>query len=441
MKTNKILLAILMIAVPFFGFAQEWDDIYADPNRNEPVKIQREPREPQKKKVVVVQGNASNMEVTANGRDVDEYNRRGINDSSSDEQVYTNDTIDYEEYEYTDRIVRFHDPESSIKITGAEEVIVYMDDDLYENYNNRGWNTNLYFGGGWGSSFYPWYDPWYYSSWRSPWYYGRWYDPWFYGYSGYHGWYSPWYSGFGGYYGHGYYGGGLYGGGYYGGGYTHGFYDGYYSSLTQNRSGRSTGAYRRSSANRTSSATAGLSGRSSGLNTRSAVSGGTTYSRNRGESTRTGVNSRNTANSSRTRIIDNSGRAIDSRTGRVVDRSTATSRSSSINRTTQPARTGSYNSGRSSTSGSYQRGTTTPTRSGNTYQRPTTATESSNSSRSSTYSSPSRSSNTSTSRSSTYSAPTRSSSSSSSGSSGSSSRSSSSGSSSSGSSRSSGSRR
>ncbi|NLY24388.1 MAG: hypothetical protein GX042_05145, partial [Bacteroidales bacterium] len=241
MKTNKILLAVLMIAVPFFGFAQEWDDIYADPNSNEPVRVQREPMEPQKKKVVVVQGDASTMEVTARERDIDEYNRRGDKETLSDEQAYANDTIDYEEYEYTDRIVRFHDPESSIKITGADEVIVYMgDDNLYEGYNSRGWNTNLYFGMGWGSGYYPWYDPWYYSSWRSPWYYGGWYDPWFYGYGGYgwHSpryysswyspWYSPWYSGFGGYYGHGY-------GGYYGGGYSHGFYDGYYSSLTQNR--------------------------------------------------------------------------------------------------------------------------------------------------------------------------------------------------------------
>jgi len=40
-----------------------------------------------------------------------------------DEEGYIND---YEEYEYTDRIVRFHDPESSIKITGADEVIVYV---------------------------------------------------------------------------------------------------------------------------------------------------------------------------------------------------------------------------------------------------------------------------------------------------------------------------
>ncbi len=199
------------------------------------------------------------MEVQANGRDVDEYNRRGNNEIPAGDEAYSNDSLDYEEYEYTDRIVRFHDPESSIKITGADEVIVYVGDDLYENYNNRGWNSNVYMGMGWGMGYYPWYDPWY-----DPWYYGSWYSPW-YGYAPYYGWnrwYSPWYYSrwyspwyYGGWYDPWYYGYG----GYYGGGYSHGFYDGYYSSLTHNRSGRSTGVYRSSSATRSSSLNAGLS--------------------------------------------------------------------------------------------------------------------------------------------------------------------------------------
>ncbi len=243
MKTNKILLTVLLTAVPLFGFAQEWDEIYADPTRSEPVRVQKQLQEPQKKKVVIVQGDASNMEVVANGRNVDEYNRRGSTDTLSNDQSYSDQAEDYTEYQYTDRIVRFHDPESSIKISGADEVIVYVGDDLYENYNNRGWNSNIYYGMGWGSSYYPWYDPWYYGGYYSPWYYSRWYDPWFYGYGGwygmrshgttgagihpvlwrdYGGWYDPWYYGYGGY-------------GYGGGGYSYGFYDGYYSSLTHNR--------------------------------------------------------------------------------------------------------------------------------------------------------------------------------------------------------------
>ena len=154
MKTKNLLFAVLLAAVPLSGFAQEWDDIYADPSRSrEERKAQTKKQEqPPKKKVVIVQGEAPGMEVIANGRDIDEYNRRGTNDTTRlDEEGYIND---YEEYEYTDRIVRFHDPESSIKITGADEVIVYVGNDIYENYNNRGW-----------SSFYTWYETWYYSGW------------------------------------------------------------------------------------------------------------------------------------------------------------------------------------------------------------------------------------------------------------------------------------
>ena len=84
MKRLKNILTVLLVAVPLFSFAQEWDDIYADPTKKEPIKIQKTVQEPQKKKVVIVQGDASNMEVTANVRDVDEYNRRGNNNDMGD---------------------------------------------------------------------------------------------------------------------------------------------------------------------------------------------------------------------------------------------------------------------------------------------------------------------------------------------------------------------
>lgn len=328
MKTKNLLFAVLLAAVPLSGFAQEWDDIYADPSRSrEERKAQTKKQEqPPKKKVVIVQGEAPGMEVIANGRDIDEYNRRGTNDTTRlDEEGYIND---YEEYEYTDRIVRFHDPESSIKITGADEVIVYVGNDIYENYNNRGW-----------SSFYTWYDPWYYSGWYSPFYYSRWHSPWYYGAWGYGWWYNPWYYGpwgygwnslwysrywfdpwyFGGWYDPWYYGswyGNMYYG--YGSGYYHGFSDGYYSSLTRNRSGRSSGVYRTSSASRTSSsAMASLSGRSSTLSGRSSGATRTTVS---GRSA-SALTNRGSTTASRTRIIDSSGRTYDARTGVAIDRS------------------------------------------------------------------------------------------------------------------------
>ena len=288
MKTNKILLAVLMVAMPLFGFAQEWDDIYADSDRSERVTEEVTRKEPQKKKVVIVKGDAAGMEVKANGRDVDEYNRRGNNGYSAGDITHQDDTLGYEDYQYTDRIVRFHDPESSIKISGADEVIVYVGDDLYSNYNNRGWNSNFYYGWSWGMGYYPWYDV-YYNPWYSPWYYGGWYDPWYYGWGGYYGWsrwYRPWYYGswyspwyYSSWYSPWYYGGWYdpwyYGWGGYYGGYSHGFYDGYYNGR-YNHSGRTSGAFRRSTANRTNttarnSIAAGRSNRD--VATRSAISG------------------------------------------------------------------------------------------------------------------------------------------------------------------------
>ena len=92
MKTKKLLLTVLLVTMPLLIFAQEWDDIYADPSRNESVTVQKkQDSEPQKKKVVIVQGDVSNMEVVANGRDLDEYNRRGNTDETlqnqSDDQL------------------------------------------------------------------------------------------------------------------------------------------------------------------------------------------------------------------------------------------------------------------------------------------------------------------------------------------------------------------
>ena len=40
MNTIKNLLTVLLVAVPLFSFAQEWDDIYADPTQKESSKVQ-----------------------------------------------------------------------------------------------------------------------------------------------------------------------------------------------------------------------------------------------------------------------------------------------------------------------------------------------------------------------------------------------------------------
>lgn len=375
MKTKKLLIAALLAIAPVLGFAQEWDDIYADPAQKQVFKINRD--QSQKRKIVVVEGNASNMRVTANGRSVDEYNRRG--NANMSDSTFAQDSA-YQQYEYTDRIVRFHEPESSVRITGAEDVTIYVGDDLYADYyQNRGYNTNVYFGWGW-NSYYPWYDrwydPWYYgSSWGYPYgggYYGGWYDPWYYRRGG---WYSPWY--YSSWYSPWYYGG-WYDSWYYGGGYYQGYYDGYYSSLPRSSTGRSSGVYRTSSANRMSSSDMGF--------------GRTSYSRSGSDIITRGSSGRSSSYDSQgrlsgTRIVDDYGRTYDARSGRIINRDAY---SSSRN---------SYGSGRTSSSRVYE--STTPRNS--QYERSSSSGYDRSSSRSSSsYSSPSRSS-------SSYSEPSRSS--------------------------------
>ena len=315
MKSKKLIIAGLLALAPIIGFAQEWDDIYANPsNKKATVDLKKKKDEPQKKKIVVIEGVATDMNVVANGRDIDEYNRRG---QLNDEIVYDNDTIfdeqDYQQYEYTDRIIKYHEPASSVKITGADQVTVYVGDDIYSDYYAYDrWNTNVYYGMGWGwNSFYPWYDPFYYGyGWGYPsWsYYGSWYSPWYspwyYGHWGHH-WHSPWY--YGGYYGH----------AWYGGGYNWGYHDGYYSALTTNRVGRTSASYRTSSAN-SSGRTSLASGNRISTRSSSAVASGRTSS----------ASNRGSGISSRTRVVDSSGRVYDSRSGQAVNRGSSTTRSS-----------------------------------------------------------------------------------------------------------------
>ena len=70
MKTKNLIITGLLACVPLWSFAQEWDDIYADPTAREVVKVTQKPIQ-QKRRVVVVEGTADNMQVIANGRDVD----------------------------------------------------------------------------------------------------------------------------------------------------------------------------------------------------------------------------------------------------------------------------------------------------------------------------------------------------------------------------------
>lgn len=308
MKTKKIIIAVMLAVIPFWSFAQEWDDIYATPSQNKGKTTKSDSQ--QKKKVVIVEGKGTDIKVQAETRDIDEYNRRGT-DVFVEEEM-SQDSL-YQDYEYTDRIIKYHDPETSIKISGVDEVTIYVDGDVYsEYYRNRAYNRGYY-----GSFYYPWYtydymyyDPWYYGYGFSTYYYG-WYNPWFrpWGYSFY---FSPWYYG-GWYYSPYWYSSYWY---YGGGGYYNGFYDGYHSALITNRSGRSSGTFRTSSANTSRLST---SGRTSASTRTSSATGRISSHSSRDASS---TYRRNDASTGRTRIVDNSGRVVDSRTGRTINRET-----------------------------------------------------------------------------------------------------------------------
>jgi hypothetical protein len=150
-------------------------------------------------------------------RDVDVYNRRPSykNDelSVNYEEEFLDDSLlisreEYEAFQYSERIRRFHNDKFTTHITedgyvniyieeGADVDIYYMDDyscdpwmshwyyDVYYRPYQYGWSHYGYYGyyspwrfNGW---YYGFHDPWYYS-WYSPWYHSWGWDPYYYDY-------------------------------------------------------------------------------------------------------------------------------------------------------------------------------------------------------------------------------------------------------------------
>lgn len=327
MKTRLSLLA-LTVALPFtMVVAQDWDDdIYGSSSKRvEKTSIPKQ-ENPSARKITVITED-DNFTIKAKGDvhiDVDAYNRRY---SSTEESRGANNNPTDGDFEYTDRIVKFHNPKNSVTISSDDAINVYVVDDRYNDYYTY---RNHYFGFGW-SSYYPWYSRsyWGYDSWYNPWYTGYSYPYWRYGYSPYYslGWYDGWYSPayyYGSWYG-GYYGWDWYGGGYY---YGRPYYSRGISYANYNTGGRRTQNY--ATGGRTYGGRSTVSGGtrsyngSSYDNTRT-YSGGRTTTNNRGGSY--GVSTRSSS--------ENSTRSYDS--GR-----------SSYGNTRSYESTRSYDSGRSS---------------------------------------------------------------------------------------------
>lgn len=192
---NKMMAMLLLGALPLTMVAQ--DDMYFVPSKKSAVRVTAGNDRP------------TSTYYSGSNRSVDDYNRRGAGRSYY--QVLSNDTtgndvIDFsaEQGVYPDsaQVEDFALTRQMSRWDGYTPAETY-----WQGYNDGrsdvlSWHSPWYY-----STFYPWYDSYWY--WNDPWYYRHygwyspWYDPWYYG--GYY-WHHPyWYGGF-------YYGGVHHGG-------------------------------------------------------------------------------------------------------------------------------------------------------------------------------------------------------------------------------------
>lgn len=206
-------------------------------------------------------------------RNVDEYNRMG----GSRYEVLpadTGDIITFAPVEgvYPDSTQDYSLTRKMARWDGYEPSVEYWDGYAKGRSDARMWHSPWYY-----SSYYPWYDRWYYDPWYyDPWYYSSWYwyDPWYSGYwgwGGYYGWHRPWH--YGGYWGGGGGGGHVHNGNYYSGSYRnrpHGVGSGRYTGSTggTRRGGSSIGSSSASRGRGVIGTRRSTIGTSSGMSTR-----------------------------------------------------------------------------------------------------------------------------------------------------------------------------
>ena len=206
-KANALLL-LSLLAFPFAAEAQV-DDVYFVPKK-------------EKEKVLVVKSVTEKyvVEDDATLRDVDEYNRRSVG-YTDDPELYIEENLteeyavdDYEDYDYSTRIIRFRNPNRAIASTiywdlnygcGLSDWMVIDNGysiDIYPTVNNPlfildatsyVWNSLTYY------NWRTWYNRCYwdyrpYWAWNYPHYHSC-YDPWYYGSSFYYNhYYAPHYD-------------------------------------------------------------------------------------------------------------------------------------------------------------------------------------------------------------------------------------------------------
>lgn len=185
MKKKALLISSLFIAFSMSMFAQ-YDDIYYNPRKANETRI--------------TTSNEETVVISNNVRDVDTYNRQAPANRPNQTS-----NVEQDDFEYTKRITRFHNPEA-VTINNPEYVYIYNDTPSEPNptINIRvtlRWNPWDY------SYFTRYYYPSYHWSWDSNYGWGYTYNTYYpfystYPSSFYYGYYPPGY----GYYGYGYYG-------------------------------------------------------------------------------------------------------------------------------------------------------------------------------------------------------------------------------------------
>ena len=185
MKKKALLISSLFIAFSMSMFAQ-YDDIYYNPRKANETRI--------------TTSNEETVVISNNVRDVDTYNRQAPANRPNQTS-----NVEQDDFEYTKRITRFHNPEA-VTINNPEYVYIYNDTPSEPNPTinirvTQRWNPWDY------SYFTRYYYPSYHWSWDSNYGWGYTYNTYYpfystYPSSFYYGYYPPGY----GYYGYGYYG-------------------------------------------------------------------------------------------------------------------------------------------------------------------------------------------------------------------------------------------
>jgi len=221
MKPIQLIIIFLSLLIPTLGYSQKEtkviDDIYYSPNDKTPTYSSKNEQKPTYKngaKEIIFREHSDSIKENSTLSMTKEENDSLLNDTIHEEGCYLHGFKgSSSDYEYAERIRRFHNPKFTIHISDPDYMDLYFLDDYNWNVYIEGgyaWVTPTWTNPLWFDYYYrPFmYNSWYwrwslyypsYSYWYSPWYYYPWhawyYDPWYY---------SPWYYG---YYRHPYYGG------------------------------------------------------------------------------------------------------------------------------------------------------------------------------------------------------------------------------------------